>query len=140
MFLKIKDNVDMKELEKFGFAYGEYWDGDEENPILFKHYTFMDKYRIQSVMSNRYDYLGIKEHNTSKKLERIIKIAEEYENKCCNAMKKRNGSIKLDYMPSMSVYLNGSDSRYLDYFNEEVWSEDLLYDLIKADLVEKVGE
>ena len=40
MFLKIKDNVDMKELEKFGFAYGEYWDGDEENPILFKHYTF----------------------------------------------------------------------------------------------------
>ena len=79
--LKIKDNVDLKELEKFGFekdGYNYYYD--------FIPYT-----------ENNGQYVSID-------------------------VKERK--IELGYID-------------LEYFNKAV---ELLYDLIKADLVEKVGE
>ena len=79
--LKIKDNVDLKELEKFGFEKDGY------------NYC--------------YDFIPYKENG---------------------------GQYILFDVKERKLYLDYID---LDYFDEAV---NILYDLIKADLVEKVGE
>jgi hypothetical protein len=81
--LKIKDNVDLKELEKFGFEKDGY-----------------DYY---------YDFIPYNEDNS-------------------------NGQYICADIKTRKIYLDYID---LDYFNK---SAELLYDLIKADLVEKVEE
>ena len=45
--LKIKDNVDLKELEKFGFVYEEYdvTEEDDEEPVIFKYYRNGNTYK-----------------------------------------------------------------------------------------------
>lgn len=79
--LKIKDNVDLKELEKYGF----------ENFILFCEYY-----------KNVYEFLRIKHLNVNKETKEI-------------------------YFEKLEIW---QDSRE---------SLDILYDLIQAGLVEKVG-
>ena len=81
--LKIKDNVDLKELEKFGF----------EN----------DGYNYY------YDFIPYNEDTS-------------------------NGQYVLVDIKTRKIYLDYID---LDYFDKSV---ELLYDLIKADMVEKVEE
>ena len=88
--LKIKENVDLKELEKFGFKYDEY--GDLYKDLEIKEY-FINRVENLAVMIDLTD----KRH-----LRRIGYIVDE---KYC--------------------------------FDYEL---DTLYDLIKADLVEKVEE
>lgn len=81
--LKIKDNVDLKELEKFGFKYDELNKG----------------YKIQS---NHF---------------------------------KDFGNAEMFIYENHNLLFNQSA-----YFTNEHFLIDTLYDLIKADLVEKVGE
>lgn len=83
--LKIKDNVDLKELEKFGFK------------IMKKH------------------YYKCKRNSYSVNLE--------------------NGYIEIDSNTRWLVQDGTNFSRI-----DEIKYQDKLYDLIKADLVEKVGE
>ena len=79
--LKIKDNVDLKELEKFGFVYFE-----------GRNYNFYE----------------------------------------C----KSNENIELTYF----VDCDFRNITVSTYDGDEVELDNLIYDLIKADLVEKVGE
>lgn len=91
--LKIKDNVDLKELEKFGFKYCEE-DYTEETD------------------------------------------AEPYINKYWSSYEKK----KSDYPIYINVSTRIIDDQYINPPYAEVVPADLIYDLIKADLVEKVGD
>lgn len=93
--LKIKDNVDLKELEKFGFEYTEY-DETEENdkePFIIKEYVYYNK---RTPIDDYPIYIDVE--------TRII------------------------------------DDQYTSHDYADVVPADLIYDLIKADLIEKVGD
>lgn len=94
--LKIKDNVDLKELEKFGFTYRKH----------YKNYTKLHSNK------NFEDYVD-------------------------NYIQIDNDRILKPY----TRILNGHDTEYCDKSQTNIKNEflDTLYDLIKADLVEKVG-
>ena len=93
--LKIKDNVDLKELEKFGFTYRKY----------YTNYT--------KLHSNK-----------------------NYEDYVDNYIQIGNDRILKPY----ARLLNGHETDYIDKGQVIIKDEflDTLYDLIKADLVEKV--
>ena len=95
--LKIKKNVDLKELEKFGFVYRKHY-----NDWIKLHYE-----------KNYEDYV-----------DNYIQI----------------GNDKI-FKPYTQI-LNGHDKEYCDKRQTNIKNEflDTLYDLIKADLVEKVEE
>ena len=100
--LKIRDNVDLKELEKFGFE--PYY-----NPYTGK----ICEYHLYA---GNYKYVKITREGRKKFFDKIMaKIFKNY--------------------PSEYYVLN-----FYDYIGLKAEKEDLLYDLIKADLVEKVGE
>ena len=94
MALRIKENVDLKELEKFGFVYR-------------KHYNNWSKLHYEK---NYEDYV-----------DNYIQI----------------GNDKI--LKSYTRILNGHDKEYCDNRQTNIKNEflDTLYDLIKADLVEK---
>lgn len=100
--LKIEDNVDLKELEKFGFKL-IYKDTGNIN-ITWKEYT---KYFTNGSDNNRDDFKIIINHNS-----RLISIQT---------------------IPTYEDW--GVDDVEFE-FNEL----DIIYDLIKADIVEKVEE
>ena len=83
--LKIKDNVDLKELEKYGFEYNK----------------LLDEYVIDIAIDRR---------------------------GACVELAIRRRYLKLDFIGDDT---GGSGEDYLD---------DVIYDLIKADLVEKVSD
>lgn len=90
MMLKIKDNIDLKELEKYGFSKNEF--GDLEKNIDIK--DFLIFYNVNHI------------------------------------------SIRIDctqYIGRIGIIIDGSSY----CFDKEL---DILYDLIKADLVEKIEE
>lgn len=93
--LKIKDNVDLKELEKYGFVYREY----------YKNY--------------------IKLHSD-----------KNYEDYVDNYIQVGNNRILKPY----ARLLNGHETDYICKSQVNIKDEFLntIYDLIKADLVEKV--
>lgn len=101
--LKIKDNVDLKELEKFGLE--PIWDCNSKTGETF----------IRCIVSSRYSgkYGNLSLIKTKRKglhiMEKIIS--------------KNNNHLSL---------YRFKDDTYIDI--------DLLYDLIKADLVEKVDD
>lgn len=100
--LKIKDNVELKELEKFGFSplYNQYTGELEE-----MYYTF--------------HYIG------GKKI-----VAKKHLNKAKTfSFQKKDKKNKLEYR--LFAFID------CGYANEYA---DIIYDLIKAGLVEKVGE
>ena len=101
--LKIKENVDLKELEKFGFVYR-------------KH--------LNRVYRNNN---WIKLHNE-----------KDYEDYVDNYIQIGNDRILKPY----TRILNGHNKEYCDNRQTNIKNEflDTLYDLIKADLVEKVEE
>ena len=93
--LKIKDNVDLKELEKFGYE------------IVFNPNTHQDKFYAKLYDGNKYDNLHTE------------------------------------------IFLNGSRKIYFyaDFLNlkheiktDSIDKEEIIQDLIKADLVEKVSD
>lgn len=94
--LKIKDNVDLKELEKYGFYYR----------VLYDNY--------------------IKLHSE-----------KNYDDHVDNYIEIDNNTIK-----PFARLLNGYDEKYHDNRQVNIKDEflDTLYDLIKADLVEKVDD
>ncbi len=93
--LKIKDSVDLKELEKFGFTYREH----------YKNYTKLHSQK-------------------------------DYEDYVDNYIQIGNDRILQPY----ARLLNGHDKDYIDKTQVIIKDEflDTIYDLIKADLVEKV--
>ena len=91
--LKIKDNVDLKELEKFGFHYEE-----------------------------------INETGPSDKEPFVIKQYSNYERYCDN------------YPLYIQVSTRIIEDMYSTEGPAELVPPDLIYDLIKADLIEKVEE
>ena len=99
--LKIKDNVDLKELEKYGFK-PKY---DEDTGELIEYYI---------------DYAE--------------KIGKRY----------YNSIIKFYIVKKTKLFSTKRwcISEYWDFFREEYGEEmmNLIFDLIKADLVEKVGD
>jgi hypothetical protein len=98
--LKIKDNVDLKELEKFGFK--------------------------QTIKNTYY-------------IEKIYKADEDNE-------LFKNFNIQIVINPYTNIYDKKINNKLIGCFNarddeiDEQFDLDTLYDLIKADLVEKVGE
>ena len=88
--LKIKDNVDLKELEKFGFKLGFYYYG----------YKYAEKHLVS-------------DENTF-----LILFVDE---------KDRTFTLS-----------NGKKGTWFE--DGDIFDLDTFYDLIKADLVEKVGE
>ena len=107
--LKIKDNVDLKELEKFGFKY------KKEKEGYLNHYYFINEKTgfNKSLKNGEIDYFY--DENVIKILERTKEIVNVIS---CRAYDGKDITTKY----------------YLYYEN------DILYDLIKADLVEKVEE
>ena len=100
--LKIKDNVDLKELEKFGFE-----------PYYNAYTGEICEYHLYAGL---YKYVKITREERKKFFDKIMaKIFKNY--------------------PSEYYVLN-----FYDYIGLKAEKEDLLYDLIKADLVEKVEE
>ena len=95
--LKIKDNVDLKELEKYGFE------------PRYDTYTG-EIYEFENVRNN---YIGLTGHPISKSILSIFYVKEK---------KKKKWYFKSD----------------IRSFEDEV--QDIIYDLIKADLVEKVDD
>ena len=110
--LKIKDNVDLKELENFGFKPKYDCDTGE---ILFYYNEYFEEIFYAS-SGNKYEHYQI----------RIFK--ESVEIKKLGWLKKK--SIKTNF-----IY--DKPSIYEDGFGRFV---DLLFDLISAGLVEKVGD
>ena len=113
--LKIKDNVDLKELEKYGFELNEYindlnikeWNNilhlDENNNIR-EEIPPLNRNEINWVFYDKGNYFG--------------------KNLSINVIDKTSDGIRL---------------REREIYNDEV-DFDTLYDLIKADLVEKVDD
>ena len=101
--LKIKDNVDLKELEKFGFKETKSgnWVYIEEKTIYF--------YR-----------------DDKKKLRKEV----------CSDLININRYREISIIADMNQFPKEEITRY----GASIYKIDLLYDLIKADLVEKVGE
>ena len=99
--LKIKDNIDLKELEKFGFKYRERWYDNEP----------------ESEDNSSYYELDLDDNNRS------------YATVCCYT---REIFIPIGLYRDISKYFYPR-SRCLENL-------DWLFDLIKADLVEKVEE
>ena len=112
--LKIKDNVDLKELEKFGFK-PKY---SEENGKLTEY--FFVKYKETSISM----FLGIsiikKDAKANGKKLRIRKI-----------FKRDNKGVPIVNEDKIWV-IDNDNYQYTDF--------DKLYDLIQAGLVEKVEE
>lgn len=100
MALRIKSNVDLKELEKYGFKY--YGDYD------LKRY---EKHNIV-IYENSVDYQAYIKAHCLPIIERVIYVKE----------------------PSKDEF-----GFFIENFNK-MYIENVVYDLIKADLVEKVGE
>lgn len=100
--LKIKDNVNLKELEKFGFKY--YEDGD--------FYCYEKADPLNSLWNV---------HESWIKTTTIIIIAENLD---------RNIRVHL------GVQSKGNDNDC----GRDVYGIDIIFDLISAGLVEKVGE
>ena len=104
--LKIKDNVDLKELEKFGLE--PFYECDSRTGITYLKFLISEKYE------GKYGYCIFGLKNKKKKGLHIL----------CG----RNKIISNDNK-YLSLYAF-QDNTYVDV--------DLLYDLIKADMVEKV--
>ena len=100
--LKIKDNVDLKELEKFGFKKHK---KDHKDVIISK----WSREWIEADMSEGHSY-----GSSGWEFYPIIKIVD------CS-----NGLLRVDIT---------------NYYRDRNEALDLLYDLIKAGLVEKVKE
>lgn len=94
--LKIKDNVDLKELEKFGFMHRKLWD----------------------------NYMKL---HSEKNFEDYVDNYLEIDNRILKPFART---------------LNGYETKYCDNKQVNIKDEflDTLYDLIKADLVEKVSD
>lgn len=105
--LKIKDNVDLKELEKFGFK-----------PVYNKNTGEIEEYIIEEHSMYSHTYAKICKRNKIDKI--LIPIYELF-----HIRKYQKWEVHF--------------GRYLGSWFDE-WQLNLLYDLIKADLVEKVGE
>ena len=97
--LKIKDNIDLKELEKFGFVprYSEYTG------------ELVEMRRIVQVPHRDYKHKGVTVTRQPKNFWQILK-----------------------YNRRIEPYLYTLNLEAIDY--------EILYDLIKADLIEKVEE
>ena len=102
--LKIKDNVDLKELEKYN---------------LKPHYKLINSDTGES----KIDYY----------------LSTRYECKVGYFRLKPRKKVLFIWMPSKAIE-NHIKASSLFIEDEEFIDTDLLYDLIKADLVEKVGE
>ena len=102
--LKIKDNIDLKELEKYGLK-PKY---DEYTGEIITYYS-----------QSKYDFKNA--------VERILHFNKK-ENKFL-IFHKRDNFMLDDYAFIRSSYGRNNSCNF-----------DLLYDLIKADLVEKIGE
>lgn len=100
--LKIKDNVDLKELEKFGFKY------DGVSCYILKGYYPIEDDGTRYIDENDFDYRW------------EIDITEKYRN--------------------LFIEIINNDCSYHNEGSEIDDLFELLYDLIKADLVEKVEE
>lgn len=90
--LKIKDNIDLKELEKFGFVYEEddVTEEDDKEPVILKYYRYGKDYK--------------------------------------------------DYWIYVDIDTRILDDEYADKIFAEIVPADLIYDLIQANLVEKVSD
>lgn len=104
--LKIKDNVDLKELEKFGFEvkmHINYFNEDTED-----EYKEIYKYARKEI---------------------VIILGSDYKVDCSIIIDEKNRTIGFGFVTCKYEY---------ELYKKFV--EETLYDLIKADLVEKVGE
>ena len=104
MALRIKDNVDLKELEKYGFELDEY----NKYALLIKIVIPCYCYSCENGNTN---------HNKEEKIKGLY-------------VEKNRIINKVGYGGEYSYYKNRFDSKEYD----------VLYDLIKADLVEKVED
>ena len=100
--LKIKDNVDLKELEKFGFK-----------PMYDRQTGEIEEYCLYAENKK---YVRITKEERKRFIDRVM------------------ATIYEDYRSSYFVLI------FHDYVGLKAEKEDLLYDLIKADLVEKVSD
>ena len=99
--LKIKDNVDLKELEKYGFEpYYNTYTGE-----ICEYHLYSDN-KI---------YVKITKEERKKFFDKVMAVISK--------------NISNNYV-----------IHFYDYIGLKAEKEDLLYDLIKANLVEKVGE
>lgn len=106
--LKIKDNVDLKELEKFGFETGYYDYYTTKKEVVIPCYCYECECSEEDTGHNKI-----------------------YENQINYMVDKKTRMIdRMTY--------GGEDSYHFNIMNSEDYN--LLYDLIKADLVEKVEE
>lgn len=110
--LKIKDNVDLKELEKFGFM-PKY---SEKNGELVEYFHVDLK---ESGLSMGFG-ISIRKKDISTKKLRIR-----------HTFKRDKNGVPL--VKEKRIWV-------IDNYNYYYTDFDILYDLIKADLVEKVGE
>ncbi len=103
--LKIKDNVDLKELEKFGFELDKYNKYVKSKKIIIPCYCY-----------------SCENGNTNHSKEELI-----------------NGFYVENVEKNRMIYKVGYGGKH-SYWRNEFTSEDYntLYDLIKADLVEKI--
>ena len=106
--LKIKDNVDLKELEKFGFELSKYNDYVTKKSVVIPCYCYECECSEEDTGHN--------------------KIYENQDNFIVSQTTR---------LISRMTY-GGEHSYYFNIMQPEDYI--LLYDLIKADLVEKVGE
>lgn len=118
--LKIKDNVDLKELEKFGFKLGVELSKDElYEDVLNEGTEYM--YNWYHLMQFEFDEETNEPIRTYDNLYPTIHI-----------IVTDNRKIIIDIMNNNYTYHNeGSELSFI---------ENILYDLIKANLVEKVEE
>ena len=96
--LKIKDNVDLKELEKYGFTP-----------------------RYDTYTGEIYEFENIRNDN--------VGLKKQY--KCCKSI--------------ISIFFTRENGKKNWYFTTQIYGfedevQDIIYDLIKADLVEKVDK
>ena len=110
--LKIKDNVDLKELEKFGFK-----------PIFSK--TTGEIYEYELKYENNKTFVKLTKH-LNKLYKNNYRFRDWLGLDIANLFKRKD---------SWSLYMG----RYLGSAFDD-WQFDLVYDLIKADLVFKLSD
>ena len=102
--LKIKDDVNLKELEKFGFTL------NEDNNYEYKELYPLEDDGTRYIDDNDFDYIW------------------------------RITFYKRDFGYELWIEIINNDCTYHNEGDEVEGIGNLIYDLIKADLVEKVGE
>ena len=125
--LKIKDSVDLKELEKFGFLRCV-------NNVIHQWY-----YARPLEISDLQDFKDILENNKNRSYD----ILEQFDNVLviCDLNNGDNSRFnKEDNSLFKKIYVIPREINYEDDCFTENYNEENIQDLIKADLIEKVEE